>query len=168
MKINLRHTTLIISILIFLASCDAIKVNWGTPVTHNPPKPQDHNLDDSWRNEEEDNDEEEEEDNDEKADDVVTAVTTGEASYYSSSLVGNYTANGEIYDETQLTAAHKELPFGTKVQVTNLKNGKTVIVRINDRLSRVSSRSIDLSKAAAEEIEMIRDGVVDVEIAVVN
>lgn len=161
MKFNFKHTFFVAFLFTFFTSCDAIKVNWGTPITRNPPKPQDHNIDDSWREEKEDKKEEDKTKE-------VTKVATGKASYYSSSLAGNATASGEIYDETQLTAAHKELPFGTEVEVKNLKNDKTVIVTINDRLPSVSSRIIDLSKAAAEQIEMIRDGVAEVEIAVLN
>jgi rare lipoprotein A len=89
---------------------------------------------------------------------------TGNASYYSDNLKGNKTANGERYKPTELTAAHKKLPFGTKVMVTNLNNNKKVTVRINDRGPFVSGRIIDLSKAAAKEIDMIKQGVIKVKI----
>lgn len=89
---------------------------------------------------------------------------TGKASYYSDGLAGNKTANGEKYKPTELTAAHKKLPFGTKVKVTNLNNGKTVTVRINDRGPYVAGRIIDLSKAAAKELDMVKAGVVKVKI----
>lgn len=89
---------------------------------------------------------------------------TGKASFYSDNLSGSKTANGERYKPSELTAAHKKLPFGTKVKVTNLNNGKTVTVRINDRGPFVAGRIIDLSKAAAKEIGMVQAGVVKVKI----
>jgi rare lipoprotein A len=89
---------------------------------------------------------------------------TGNASYYSDKLDGNKTANGEIFRQNKLTAAHKTLPFGTEVKVTNLANHKSVIVRINDRGPFVSGRIIDLSKAAAKQIDMVNAGVIKVRI----
>lgn len=89
---------------------------------------------------------------------------TGKASFYSDNLKGNKTANGEKYKPTEFTAAHKKLPFGTRVLVTNLINNKTVTVRINDRGPFVAGRIIDLSKAAAKEIDMIKQGVIKVKI----
>ncbi|MCU0321095.1 MAG: septal ring lytic transglycosylase RlpA family protein [Chitinophagaceae bacterium] len=95
-----------------------------------------------------------------------TSVTqSGKASYYSDNLSGRKTANGEKYTPSDYTAAHKKLPFGTTVKVTNLNNGKTVTVRINDRGPFVAGRIIDLSKAAAKEIDMIKSGVVKVKIS---
>jgi rare lipoprotein A len=88
----------------------------------------------------------------------------GQASYYGDEFNGNKTASGEIYNMNDYTAAHRTLPFGTKVKVTNLKNNKTVIVRINDRGPFKSGRIIDLSKAAAKQIDLIKYGVVDVKI----
>ena len=82
----------------------------------------------------------------------------GVASYYADSLAGNTTASGEAYDPTALTAAHKSLAFGTKVRVTYLKNEKSVEVVINDRGPHVDDRIIDLSRAAAEAIDLIDDG----------
>ena len=87
---------------------------------------------------------------------------SGIASYYADKFNGMKTANGEIFDENKLTAAHKTLPFGTMVKVTNLVNGKSVIVRINDRGPFVAGRIIDLSKAAAKKINLIEAGVVKV------
>ena len=87
---------------------------------------------------------------------------TGQASYYADKFDGRKTANGEIFDQDKLTAAHKTLPFGTIVKVTNLTNNKTVIVRINDRGPFVAGRIIDLSKAAAKKIDLISAGVVKV------
>jgi rare lipoprotein A len=89
---------------------------------------------------------------------------TGMASYYAESYNGKKTANGEIYQSSKLTAAHKKLPFGTKVKVTNLANGKSVKVRINDRGPFITGRIIDLTKAAAKKIDMVTAGVVKVEI----
>ncbi len=95
-------------------------------------------------------------------------VFTGKASYYASKFHGRQTASGEIYDENKLSAAHRELKFGTKVKVRNLKNGREVIVVINDRGPFAAGREIDLSYAAAQEIDMIRDGVVDVEVIILE
>lgn len=85
-------------------------------------------------------------------------LADGEASYYGAELAGNRTASGEIFDPRQLTAAHRTLPMGTKLRVTNKANGKSVIVRINDRGPFVKKRIVDISRAAAEEISMVRAG----------
>ena len=90
---------------------------------------------------------------------------TGIASYYASSYDGKKTANGEIFRSSKLTAAHKKLPFGTKVKVTNLSNGKTVKVRINDRGPFVEGRIIDLTAKAAKKIDMLHMGVTRVQIS---
>jgi len=90
---------------------------------------------------------------------------TGKASFYSDNLSGSKTANGERYRPNEYTAAHKKLPFGTKVKVTNVSNGKTVTVRINDRGPFVAGRIIDLSKVAAKEIGIIQAGVAKVKIS---
>lgn len=95
-------------------------------------------------------------------------VFRGKASYYSDKFVGKKTASGDYYSSSELTAAHKSLDFGTKVKVTNLRNNRSVIVVINDRGPFVEGRVIDLSRAAAEQIDMIRDGVVDVECEVLD
>ncbi|WP_215224514.1 septal ring lytic transglycosylase RlpA family protein [Echinicola shivajiensis] len=86
----------------------------------------------------------------------------GLASYYANKFNGRKTASGERYRPSELTAAHRTLPFGTLVKVENLQNGKTVKVRINDRGPFVSGRVIDLSKKAARKINMIQEGVVPV------
>jgi len=92
----------------------------------------------------------------------------GLATYYADSLAGHKTASGERYDPGALTAAHRSLPFGTVVDVTR-SDGRSVRVRINDRGPFAGKkRIIDLSRRAAEEIGMIRDGVVAVTIAVVS
>lgn len=92
----------------------------------------------------------------------------GEASWYGPGFNGKKTANGEKFDMYKLTAAHKKLAFGTKVRVTNLKNGKSVIVRINDRGPFVKGRVIDLSKKAAQQIDMINAGHIPVKIEIVK
>src|SRR5215471_7906955 len=89
---------------------------------------------------------------------------TGKASYYADKFNGRKTANGETFQNSKLTAAHKTLPFGTKVKVINLDNGKSVKVRINDRGPFVSGRIIDLSKKAAKKIGMVDTGVGNVKI----
>lgn len=83
----------------------------------------------------------------------------GYASWYGGKFNGRLTASGEVYDMEQLTAAHKTLPFGTIIKVTNQKNRKSILVRINDRGPFVEGRVIDLSQAAAEAIEMVADGI---------
>lgn len=95
-------------------------------------------------------------------------IQEGVASYYGRKFHMRKTANGEVYNMEELTAAHKNLPFGTMLKVTNLKNGKEVWVRINDRLPQSSKRIIDLSKGAAQELDMIRDGIVKVKIEVTD
>lgn len=93
----------------------------------------------------------------------------GLASWYGKELTGRRTANGERFDPRLFTAAHKQLPFGTWVEVRRLDTGRTVRVRINDRgpNGRAKGRLIDLSQRAAEEIDLVRSGVVRVEIRVV-
>jgi rare lipoprotein A len=95
-------------------------------------------------------------------------VQYGTASYYGNEFHGRSTASGEVYDKTKLTCAHRELPFGTRVRVTNLSNKKSVIVRVNDRGPFVKGRIIDLSFAAAREIVMIKEGIIRVKIEVVR
>jgi rare lipoprotein A len=89
---------------------------------------------------------------------------TGKASYYADKFNGRKTASGEKFRNSKLTAAHKTLPFGTKVKVTNLSNGKSVKVKINDRGPFVAGRIIDLSKKAAHKINMDQEGVGNVKI----
>ncbi len=86
----------------------------------------------------------------------------GVASWYGGKFHGRQTANGEIFNTNDLTAAHKELPFNTIVNVTNMANGSTVTVRINDRGPYVGDRVIDLSYAAAKALDMVRSGTADV------
>lgn len=97
-------------------------------------------------------------------------VEEGLASYYSDRFSGRSTASGEPYDPDARTAAHRRLPFGTKVRVTRIdhEDRPSVVVRINDRGPFVDGRIVDLSRAAAREIEMIRAGVVEVRLTVVS
>ena len=87
---------------------------------------------------------------------------TGKASYYGQAHHGKRTASGERFDQHALTAAHRSLPFGTRVRVTNLDNGRQVVVRINDRGPYRRGRIIDLSRAAAAQLGMIEDGIAPV------
>ena len=97
--------------------------------------------------------------------DMETEIDGGMASYYGNELAGNRTANGERFDPGQLTAAHRTLPFGSMVRVTNMSNGDSVIVRINDRGPFAHGRVIDISQAAAREIGMHRSGTARVKLA---
>ena len=90
---------------------------------------------------------------------AYTANLSGGASFYGEKWNGRKTANGEIFNTYKLTAAHKSLPFGTKVKVVNKTNGKSVVVRINDRGPFVKGRTIDLSKKAFQSIASINKGV---------
>ncbi len=92
----------------------------------------------------------------------------GKATWYGPGLNGNKTASGEVFDMYGMTAAHKKLPFGTIVLVTNEANGKSVVVRITDRGPFVSGRIIDLSYGAAYLIDMIRAGVVETHIDIIK
>ena len=91
---------------------------------------------------------------------------TGKASYYGKEFEGRKTASGERYDGDELTAAHRTLPFGTRVRVVNLTNDKSVEVVINDRGPHAKGRIVDLSRKAAKEIDMIGAGVVRVRLEV--
>ena len=93
-------------------------------------------------------------------------VQTGVASYYADKYQGRRTASGERFDQRKMTAAHRTLPFGTKVRVTDPANGRSVVVRVNDRGPFVKGRVIDLSRAAAERLGIVRAGLADVRIEV--
>jgi len=95
-------------------------------------------------------------------------VAVGKASYYANGFHGKKTANGEKFDKKEFTAAHRTLPFGTIVRVTNLNNGKMVFVKINDRGPFIKNRIIDLSKAAAKKLDMVDNGVGKVRIEAWN
>ncbi|MBP6125092.1 MAG: septal ring lytic transglycosylase RlpA family protein [Leptotrichiaceae bacterium] len=97
-----------------------------------------------------------------------TLYQTGVASFYGGKWHGKRTANGEIFDTHSLTAAHKTLPFNTKVKVTNLSNGKSVIVRINNRGPYSKGRVIDLSTAAFSAIENTSKGITKVQLQIVK
>jgi len=97
----------------------------------------------------------------------IGSTETGVASWYGIPYDGRHAASGEIYDMRQLTAAHRRLPFQTWVEVTNLSNGKQVDVRINDRGPFVKGRILDLSQAAARDIDMLRAGTTRVRLKVI-
>jgi rare lipoprotein A len=99
---------------------------------------------------------------------AFTQTQTGKASFYADKFEGRPTASGEKYKHSKLTAAHKSLPFGTKVKVTNLANNQTVEVIINDRGPYVEGRIIDLSKSAAEELGFVNQGLADVQVDVID
>ncbi|MEJ2041409.1 MAG: septal ring lytic transglycosylase RlpA family protein [Desulfosarcinaceae bacterium] len=93
---------------------------------------------------------------------------TGLASYYAHRFHGRKTASGERYNENALTAAHRSLPFGTRVRVINLKNNRAVTVRINDRGPFIKGRIIDVSYAAARKLKMVVDGIARVRVVKVD
>ena len=97
-----------------------------------------------------------------------SSTEEGNASWYGAPFHGRRASNGEVYDMNKLTAAHRTLPFNTVVRVTNLSNGKSTVVRITDRGPFVESRIIDLSYAAAREIESIGPGVVPVRLEILS
>jgi rare lipoprotein A len=99
---------------------------------------------------------------------TVVKSTAGSASWYGGQFHGRKTANGERFNMNRLTAAHRSLPFGTKVRVTNQKNGKSVVVRINDRGPFVGKRVIDLSRGAANAVGMLGTGVAKVKLDVLG
>jgi rare lipoprotein A len=99
---------------------------------------------------------------------TIPAVQTGIASYYAEKFNGRRTSNGEIYDMHALTAAHQSLPFNSIVLVTNLENNKSVKLRINDRGPFVKDRIIDVSLAAANQLDMIGTGTAQVRIEVLR
>ncbi|WP_456268385.1 septal ring lytic transglycosylase RlpA family protein [Kushneria sp. AK178] len=100
--------------------------------------------------------------------DAPGATATGEASWYNDRYQGAQTASGERYDKNAMTAAHRTLAFGTRVRVTNLNNQRQAVVRINDRGPFTGGRVIDLSRAAAGRIGMIRSGVAPVRLEVLE
>ena len=96
------------------------------------------------------------------------AKKTSYASYYHDKFNGKKTASGELFSNSKLTAAHRTLPFGTEIKVTNLNNGEEVIVTINDRGPFHSSRALDMSKAAFDEIGGTQKGIIPVEYEIVD
>ena len=98
----------------------------------------------------------------------VALIDTGVASYYHSKFQGRITASGELYDEEKMTAAHNRLPMGTRIKVTNLRNMRSIIVRVNDRLHHRNKRLVDLSRAAATKLGYIGRGITRVKVEVLK
>jgi len=92
----------------------------------------------------------------------------GTASYYSNSFNGKKTANGEIYSHKKMTAACNVLPLGTWIRVTNLRNGKSVVVKTNDRLHTRMKRVVDLSREAADKLDFVKSGLTRVRVEVIG
>jgi peptidoglycan lytic transglycosylase len=90
----------------------------------------------------------------------------GVANFYGDKFQGKKTASGEVYDKNGLTAAHKKLPFGTKVKVTNVDNGKSVVVTVNDRMGASSPAIIDVTRRAADELDFTKAGTAKVKVEV--
>lgn len=97
-----------------------------------------------------------------------TEIDGGVASYYGNELAGNRTASGERFDPNGMTAAHRSLPFGTRLRVTDPSTGRSVIVRVNDRGPFHKGRILDLSEAAARELGIVRRGRAVVQIALAD
>lgn len=98
----------------------------------------------------------------------VRARLSGMASWYGPGFHGNRTASGEVYNQHALTAAHRSLPFGTRVRVTNTRTGRSVVVRITDRGPFIRGRVLDLSAAAARMLGVVQAGVAPVQLEVLN
>ena len=99
---------------------------------------------------------------------AVGETQTGLAAYYSRRLQGGRTASGERFNNGALTTAHQTLPFGTKVRVTNLKNNRSVMLRVNDRGPTQPNRVLDVSRAAAERLGFVRTGLTEVKVEVIE
>lgn len=93
---------------------------------------------------------------------------SGKASYYANAFEGRKTSSGEVFRQKLLTGAHKSLPFGTVVEVKNLSNDSIVVLKINDRLPQRSSRVIDVTTAAAKQLNFVRAGIANVELRIVT
>jgi rare lipoprotein A len=102
------------------------------------------------------------------ASDAERDLGTGQASYYGREFMGSRTASGEKFDPDAMTAAHRTVAFGNRIRVTNLSNGKDVVVRVNDRGPWKKGRIIDISYAAAKQIGMHRSGTARVKLALVS
>lgn len=98
----------------------------------------------------------------------TTKCMTGQCSWYGAKFNGKKTASGEKFDSTKFTAAHKTLPFGTKLKITDKKSGKNVIVTVNDRGPFVKSRVLDISSSAAQELGVINKGIFTAEIEILD
>ena len=99
---------------------------------------------------------------------AVVQVLRGQASWYGPGFYGNRTASGEVYRPGTMTAAHRTLPFGTRVRVTQLWNGRTAVIRINDRGPFVDHRVIDLGQGAASQLGLTASGIADVKLEVLR
>ena len=97
---------------------------------------------------------------------AVAQTEEGIAHHYSDKFEGKKTASGEVFDKNGLTAAHKKLPFGTKVKVTNVDNGKSVVVTVNDRMAASNPAVIDVTRRAAEELDFVKTGKAKVKVEV--
>ena len=95
-------------------------------------------------------------------------VQYGVASYYADKFEGRRTANGEVFSQSKMTAAHNALPLGTWIRVTNLRNGRQAVVKVNDRLHHRNRRLVDLSKAAARELGYLQRGITRVKVEVLG
>lgn len=95
-------------------------------------------------------------------------ILYGQASFYSAKFEGRKTANGEIFRHSKLTAACNALPFGTWIKITNLRNGKTVTVKVNDRLHHKTRRLVDLTKTAAHQLGFVKHGLTRVKVEVLG
>lgn len=95
-------------------------------------------------------------------------VQYGVASYYSNNFQGKKTSSGELFNQKKLTAAHNTLPLGTYIRVTNLKNGKSIVVKVNDRLHHRNKRLVDLSYAAAQKLGYVKSGLTRVKVEVLG
>lgn len=100
--------------------------------------------------------------------DGANDAKTSFASFYHDKFNGKKTASGEIFDNSRLTAANRTLPFGTKLKITNIKNGKSVIVKVNDRGPFHSSRALDITKAAFDSIGNLSSGTLPVQYEIVD
>lgn len=103
-----------------------------------------------------------------KVEPSIEVYEQGRASYYGFQFLGRKTACGDIFTEHEYTCAHKYLPFGTKIKVTNVDNNRSVIVRVNDRGPFVKGRIVDLSIQSAKELGLIQSGVANVQVEIVN
>ena len=97
---------------------------------------------------------------------VAQTAEEGVANFYNDNFQGKKTASGEVFDKNGLTAAHKKLPFGTKVKVTNVENSKSVVVTVNDRMAASNPAVIDVTRRAAEELDFVKSGKAKVKVEV--
>ena len=98
----------------------------------------------------------------------ITRVFYGQASFYANKFNGRKTANGEIFDQKKLTCACNVLPLGTWIKVTNLRNGRSVIVKVNDRIHPKMKRIVDLSRSAAQKLGYVSSGLTRVKVELVD